>query len=64
MSLRNCYLSNKMIENLAAVLQDNQTLIKLDLSANGLLCSQGSQIIRALKVMVNYNIEQYNFGIS
>ena len=40
-----------MIENLANALQSNRTLIKLDLSSNGMQCEQGQKIIKALKVI-------------
>jgi len=39
-----------MIEKLANALQFNRTLVKLDLSSNGLECNQGEKIIQALKV--------------
>lgn len=43
-----------MIDNLAAAIQFNRTLIKLDLSANGIQCKDGQKIVKALKVSFIY----------
>ena len=49
LSLENCYLTAEMLEILAKKLRINRTLVRLNLSCNGIKCVSGTQIISALK---------------
>lgn len=48
-SFKNCYLNSEMINKLASVLKINRTLVKLDLSYNGLNSEQLNRFIEILK---------------
>ena len=55
LSFKQCYLSLDMVAKLAGALRLNRTLVKLDLSCNGLVSDRGVLLVRALVVWICTN---------
>lgn len=48
LSFKYCFLKGVMIKQLAKILESNRTLVKLDLSCNGLSSIMGNELIKSL----------------